>query len=166
MDQRKIFGECIAAGNLHFGPVLFGEGPTRRLELAWPHIIGWRIDEIAAEAYALDDASEIVAINAVWNNEADISRICFLITGILISAECKRECRQACVVRRVCETINARRQNTGQLARPKAVESSVVERLNSEQRAGERSVSSGEQRQPAGPGLKTCCHNEFSAVVA
>jgi len=61
-----------------------------RLQLGRPHVIGWRVGEIAAKRDAIDDAAEVFAIHAIRYHQVQLARLRLAVACELIPSE--REC--------------------------------------------------------------------------
>ncbi len=70
MHQREILRERIAAGDLNLCAVLLGQCAGGVFQFGRSHIVGRRVDEIARQRHAFDDAGEIVAVDAVRHRPA------------------------------------------------------------------------------------------------
>ena len=88
--------------------VLLGERAGRRFELGRAHVVGRRVDEVAGERDAFDDAREFVAVDAVGQREPrPPCRLGLAVAGEAIGAEREGERGEARVVRRIGEAIGA-----------------------------------------------------------
>ena len=153
LDQRKLFGERVAARDVEFGAVLGGELARGLFQFVRPHVVRWRIDEIAAQCHRLDDAGKILPIDALRHDKPHVARLALAVAGELIGPERKAERGKPRVVRRVGETVRAGRQQAHQLSRPEQVLDRFVGRLDAEQRGGELAVRRRHDEEPPGLGL-------------
>ena len=96
----------------------------------------------------------------------DLARVGLAVARELVSAERKRECSEPRIVWRVGEAIGAGRQQHGQLSWPEAVNFAVAGFFDPEQHAGEFSVASRQQQQPAGFRLETGGRDEGTSALA
>ena len=144
-DEHAYF--LASEGSDHFAGGMFEIGRT--------HVIGRRVDEVARERDALDDAGEVVAIDAHRQFELDGFVFGFPIAREAVAAERKRQRGEARVVRRIGEAVGARRQESRERARAEAVEVGIVRGFDREQHARERTLRPRQQQVPAGARLKT-----------
>ena len=69
------FGQRVAACDVEFGAVLCGELARGLFQFVRPHVVRRRVDEIAAKRHALDDAAEVLAVDAVRHHQPHIARL-------------------------------------------------------------------------------------------
>ncbi len=77
-------------------------------------VVRRRIDEVASQRHAFDDALEIVAIDALRQIERDVSRFGFAVAREAVEAESESERGKARVVRLVGKPVGAVRQKLRQ----------------------------------------------------
>ena len=90
-------------------------------ELGGAHVVGRRVDEIARQRHALDDAFNLLAIDALRQIERDLFRLRLAVSRKLIRAERERQRRKPGVMRLAGEAIDTVRQQMRQAAGQKAV---------------------------------------------
>ena len=166
VHERKVFRERIAAGDPYLGAVPPGEGATGRFQFGRAHVVGRRVGQVAAQRDALNDAAEIVAIDAVGDDKVDFAGVGLAVARELVGAERERERSQPRIVRCVGEAISAGRQLAGQLSGPEAVYVAFAGFFDPEQHAGELSVRSRQQQQPARFGLETAGRDKGASALA
>ena len=110
-------------------------------ELGGAHVVGRRVDEIARQRHALDDAVNLFAIDALRQIERDLFRFRLAVSRESIRAERERQRRKPGVVRLVGEAIDTVRQQLRQAAGQKAIPGiAVVRRAQTERRRGPSSL--------------------------
>ena len=72
-DQRELLGERVASGDFHGCAMLLGERAGGVFQLGRAHVVGRRVDEIARQRHAFDDAGEVVAVDAVRHHQPHIA---------------------------------------------------------------------------------------------
>jgi len=83
VDERKVLIQKVVSDDRTDGrAVACGEITSCLFELARPHVVCRRIDQVARERDALDHAREIITVDAIR-----ISRPHFLLIGIAIARE-------------------------------------------------------------------------------
>ena len=155
VDERKVFGEeVLAHDRAHAGAVAARQRAGGMFEIGRAHVIGRRVDEVARERDALDDAGEVVAIDAHRQFELDGFVFGFPIAREAVAAERKRQRSEARVVRRIGEAVDARRQKARERARAETVEVGIIRGFEREQDDRERALRPWQQQVPAGTRLK------------
>ena len=151
VDEREVLGEEIVADDgTHEGAVAAGKRARGVLELLRAHVVGRRVDEIAGEAHALDDAAEIGAVDVAGELELHLLLVLLAIAAEAIAAEREGERRQLRIVRGIAEAVGAGREQAGQGAGPEQILARLVGALEREQDAGEGSLRSRQQEVSAG----------------
>src|SRR5512139_271800 len=106
------------------------ERTGRGLQVGGAHFVRWRVCKITAERHTLDDMAKDFAVDVLRKHETHISCFRFSITRKLIAAQCKCQCSQPCVMRRIGKPVCAGRQKTGQLSRPEPVDVCITRALD------------------------------------
>ena len=140
VNQRELLGQRVAAGDVDRRAMLLGERAGGLFQFGRPHVVGRRVDEIARQRHAFDDAGEIVAVDAVGQHQPHVARFRLAVAGELIGAEREGERGEPRVMRRIGEAVGARRQQAGQLPRPEQVFHRLVGVFQAEQNAGQFAV--------------------------
>ena len=154
VDQRKILRQQIVADDgADCGAVTRGKLPRGVFELGRAHIVRRRIDEIARQRHAFDDALQIVAIEALRQIELDLARFGLAVAREAVGAEREGERGKPRIVRLVGEAIDAVRQMLRQAAGQKQI-LGIVGAFEPEQDAAEP-VLARQQQMAAGLGLET-----------
>src|SRR5262249_9408465 len=111
MDERKILLEQIVADDRREArAVTIGKRAGSLLELRRPHVVCGRVDEIAREKDACDDAGEVFGVDPLGDFEPRRLVVRLAVAPEAIAAERKGERRQARIGRCYGETIGARRE--------------------------------------------------------
>ena len=128
----KFFSSASPLVTRTLAPCCFARARAGRLQFSGAHVVGGRVGEIPAERYALDNATELVAIDALRNDEAYLARFRLAVSRELIRTERKCEGSEPRIVRRIGETVSARRQQIGQLSWPEPVDFRLRQALRSQ----------------------------------
>ena len=95
MSGKFCSSEIVADDRAHAWRRGGRERARGLLELRRAHVVGRRVDEIAGEAHALDDAAEIVAVDVAGEFELDVLRLRLAVAREAVAAEREGERRQA-----------------------------------------------------------------------
>ena len=151
VDERKILRQQLVADDgVDGGGVARGKLARGLFELRRAHVVGRRIDEIARQRHAFDDARQIVAIDALRQIELDRARLGLAVAGEAVEAEREGERGKPRIVRLVGEAVDAVRQMLRQAAGQKRV-LRFVRPFEAEQHAAKRprSCPAAEEWRPA-----------------
>ncbi len=122
MDQRKVLLEKIVTDDCRKFRVVARRKLARSvLELGGAHVVGRRVDEIARQRHALDDAFNLFAIDALRQIERDLFRFRLAVSRESIRAERERQRCKPGVVRLAGEAVDTVRQQMRQAPGQKAV---------------------------------------------
>jgi len=155
VNEGKILLEQVLADDrAHLGAVARRERARRRFELGRPQVVRRRVDEIARQRDAVDDAGEIFAVDVAGELELHLFRVLLAIAGEAVGAEREGERGEPRVVRGVGEAIGARRQRRRERTRPKQILAGVVFALEREDDAGKRPIGPRQQKVAAGLGFE------------
>ena len=152
-DQRELLGERVASGDFHGCAMLLGERAGGVLQLGRAHVVGRRVDEIARQRHAFQDAAEILSVHTLRDHQPYVAHLRLAVAGESIGAEREGQRRQPRVMRRVGETVSARRQQGGQLPGPEQVFHRLVGVFQAEQHAGQFAVRRRHREIAPGLGL-------------
>ncbi len=135
------------------GVVARGELARGLFELRRPQVVRRRVDEIARQRHAFDDALQLVAVEALRQIEIDLARFGLAVTREAVEAERERERRKPRIVRLVGEAIDAVGQKLRQAAGKERI-LGFAGAFKPEQHAAEAAFSR-QQQMPAGLRLET-----------
>ena len=130
MDQREILfqRDRRRSRSSTLAPCRFASARAASSSSAGPMSFDGVLIEIARERHGFGDAGQIRAVDAVRHGEADIALVLdFAIAREPISAEREGERGEPRVVRRIGETIDAGRQETGEAARQERIARAVAD---------------------------------------
>ena len=115
VNEREVLLEQVVADDrAHICAVAMRERARGLFELRRTHVVRRRVDEIARQADAFDDAGEVVAIDVAGQFQLQLFRVLFAVAGEAVGAEREGERREFRIVRRIGEAIGAGRQQAGQ----------------------------------------------------
>jgi hypothetical protein len=110
VDQREILLQQIVADDgADVGVMLRGYRARRVLELAGTHVVRRRVDQVAHQRDRLDDALQILAIDALRRIELDVAAVRLVVAREAIAAERKRQGGEPHVMWIVGEAVGAAR---------------------------------------------------------
>ena len=123
VDQRKVLPRQLVADDaVEFGVETLRKLLCRLRQFLRSHIIGRRIDEIAGERGGIRHPRNIGDVDAVRRHQPDLGRFRLPVSAKTITAECESERREVGLIGGdIGETIDARRQQTRQLAGPERI---------------------------------------------
>ena len=122
VNERKVLlQQIVAHDRMEFRAVLFGQSASRRLKVRRAHVIGRRVDQIARQRHAFDDAAQIVAVGAFGQHESHRLVLRLAIAREAIGAEREGQRGKPRIVRRIGKAVAAGRQHAGQQARQERV---------------------------------------------
>ena len=150
MNERKIVGEEIVADDhARARAVAAGERRGRIGDLAGPHVVRRRVDEVAREIDGLGGARELGAVDAVGNFDAHLVRR-LAVADEAVGAERNRERGKARVMGRVGEAIGAARQHAGERAGQEGIDRlALLPPVRTARRRGCRRARAGTHGAPA-----------------
>ena len=71
----KFFRQRVAGGDVDLGAMLLGERARGVFQFGRAHVVRRRVDEIARQRHALDDAGEVLAVDAVGHHQPHVARL-------------------------------------------------------------------------------------------
>ena len=155
VDERKILCQQVVADDGRDRGVVLRREPAHGVfKFGRSKIVGRRVDEVARQRHAFDDAIEIVAIDVLRQIETDVARLGLAIAAKAVETKREGERRQPRIVRLIGEAVDAVRQMLRQAAGQKPV-GRLVLAFQAEQHAAE-ALLTGQQKVPSGLRLKTC----------
>src|SRR5262249_40126098 len=156
VHERKVLLEQVVPHDRAYRcAVAAGQGARGLLQLARAHVVRRRVDEIAREGDAFDDAGEVVAVDIAGQFEVEVLLLLLAITGETIAAERKCQGSELRIMRRVCESVSPGRENAGEGPGAEQVLVGIFGRFEREQDPGQRALGRGEEKMAAGLGLET-----------
>ena len=155
VNERKIVLEEIVAGDAARRRALpLRERAGGIFQFLRAHVVRGRIDEIACERHAVDDAREVGAVHAIRQHQTDLAIVTLAVTREAIGAEREGERGEPRIVRCVGETIKPVRQQSGEASRQEQV-ARAVRLFEPEQHCAEPAVGAGQGQIASGLGFET-----------
>ncbi len=110
MDERKaLLDEIVADDGAHLGAVATGQRARGLFQLGRAHVVRRRVDEVAREADAVDDAGQVFTVDIAGQLDLEVFVLLLAVAGETVAAERKGQGRQLRIVGRVCESVGTRR---------------------------------------------------------
>jgi hypothetical protein len=146
VDKRKIlFQQIVADDRAQLSPVALRESAGGCFEFGRAHVVRRRVDEIAGEADALEDAGEVLAVDVAGQFEPELLVVLLAVACESVGAERKGERRKLCIVREGGEAIGARGQECRQRAGPKQVLVGLLGTLERKEDASKTALGRGKE---------------------
>ena len=165
VDERKILCQQVVADDGRDRGVVLRREPAHSVfKFGRSKIVGRRVDEVARQRHAFDDAIEIVAIDVLRQIETDVARLGLAVAAKAVETKREGERRQPRIVRLIGEAVDAVRQMLRQAAGQKAV-GRLALAFQAEQHPAE-ALLTGQQKVPSGLRLKTCRIGEGARLGA
>ena len=153
MNERKILLQQVVADDAgETGAEALGDLFCGRFQFLRPHVVGWRVDEIARQARGICQPIELGGCDAVGRHEADLRTLRLAIAAEAIAAERESERGQPRIMRRIVEAVGARGQQAGQAAGPERVAVLGIAVLDAEQHLRDTAIRTREDQAAAGLG--------------